>query len=365
MLGTFEEELGKIEAEYRQYPQDDLLAALSGPSARAVIFGAGVVGKHLASTMNESANGKLAAFCDNFKTGSCEEFHIPIVSPDELTAHYRDAVIIVAVGTREINDEIYNQVLELGFHCEQVFRCYSGFGIVDLNQYRDGYKWAYEFFEDAISKTIILNRIRGYFSYFSYFEMEHSPLINQYFDQDVIQFSNQEVFIDGGCYTGDTVLEFIRRMKGKYDFIYGFEPERDIFETAKLNLNFYENIELINKGLWSKADQLYFHAANTSSTVTANGETSISVTSLDEFFCDGRKRLPTFIKLDIEGSEKEALFGMKNVIAKAHPKLAVCVYHKPEDIYELPQLIMNLGPGYKFTLRHYGEGMYETVLYAL
>lgn len=371
MLGTFEEEFSKIEYEY-YHPKDDLLATLSKSNARAVIFGAGAVGKVIANRLLsrwKTLNGKIAAFCDNFKTGNCDEFHIPIVSPQELFVHYQDAIIIVAVNNDEINAEIYRQILDMGFQQEKIFRCYLGYefnegiyNIDGLNKYRDGYKWAYEFFEDTISKKIILNRMRRYLACF---DMEHSPVEEQYFEKDVIRLSEREVFVDGGSYTGDTALAFIRRMEERYDFIYGFEPERKNFDKAKSNLENYRDIELINKGLWSKTAQLSFHVDNIASTIAENGEIFISVISLDEFFATGEtKRLPTFIKLDIEGAEKQALLGMKNVIAQSHPKLAISVYHKPEDIYELPQLIMKLGKGYKFTLRHYTACMYDTVLYA-
>lgn len=370
MLGTFEEEFSKIETEYCCRPKDDLFTVLSASSLRAIVFGAGFVGKHVARSLqhylDKSSSSQFVAFCDNFKTGNCDEFRVPIISPDEMMRYYQDAVIIIAVGTHEASDTIYNQLLELGVHCEQVFRRYSGFELMSIDEfykYYDGYKWAYDFFEDTTSKTIILNRIRGHLSDF---EMKSSPFETIYFEQDVIQFTDHEVFVDGGCYIGDTALTFIRQMKGRYDHIYGFEPERENFETAKLNLMSYENIEMINKGLWSKKDQLSFHVDNIASTIASNGEISISVTSLDEFFADGEvKRLPTFIKMDIEGAEKHALLGMKNIIDKAHPKLAISAYHKPEDIYELPQLITQLGKGYRFALRHYTAGMYDTVLYAI
>jgi len=368
MLGTFEEEFSKIEEEYRQRLQDDLLVALSDPDARAVIFGAGAVGTHVMYGLKACSGRegtKIVAFCDNFKTGINSAFNIPIVSPAELIKHYKDAVIIVAVN-HTVSDEIYNQVLEIGFPQEKVFRRYSCYmmEIDDLHKHLDGYKWAYEFFEDTISKTIILNRMRGYLFNF---EMEHAPREETYFEKEVIQFSEHEVFIDGGCYNGETALEFIRRMNGRYDFIYSFEPVTEYFEIAKSNLVPHKNIEIINKGLWSKADKLFFHVEGEGSRISTIGDNFISVTSLDEFFMEGKeKHLPTFIKLDIEGAEKNALLGMKKIIEKVHPKFAVCVYHKPEDIYELPQLLMELGKGrYKFMLRHYAVGLFETVLYAI
>ena len=69
--------------------------------------------------------------------------------------------------------------------------------------------------------------------------------------------------------------------------------------------------------------------------------------------------------MDIEGSELKAIIGAREIIKKFHPTLAISVYHKPEDIVEIPQLIMDINPNYKFSLRHYSIGDFDTVLYAI
>lgn len=73
----------------------------------------------------------------------------------------------------------------------------------------------------------------------------------------------------------------------------------------------------------------------------------------------------TFIKLDIEGAELKALQGMKNIIIKYRPLLAVCIYHKAEDIVEIPGYIKTLVPDYKFYIRSYHMDYTEHVLYAI
>ena len=73
----------------------------------------------------------------------------------------------------------------------------------------------------------------------------------------------------------------------------------------------------------------------------------------------------TYIKMDIEGEEYEALEGAKKVITEQKPKLAVCIYHKAFDIFKLPRLILEMNPEYLFYLRHYSFEGGETVLYAV
>ena len=73
----------------------------------------------------------------------------------------------------------------------------------------------------------------------------------------------------------------------------------------------------------------------------------------------------TFIKMDIEGAELKALKGAKNIILRDKPKLAISIYHKPEDIVEIPLFIKELVPEYKLYIRHYSNDSIETVLYAV
>ena len=93
------------------------------------------------------------------------------------------------------------------------------------------------------------------------------------------------------------------------------------------------------------------------------GETCIEVMPIDEAV-DLSERV-TFIKMDVEGSELEALKGARRTIVRDKPKLAICIYHKPEDMLTLPWYIKSLVPEYKLYLRHHSVMATETVLYAM
>lgn len=73
----------------------------------------------------------------------------------------------------------------------------------------------------------------------------------------------------------------------------------------------------------------------------------------------------SYIKMDIEGAELKALEEARNTIVNYKPKLAICVYHKPEDIIEIPLYIHKIVPEYRFYLRHHSKTAEETVLYAI
>ncbi len=73
----------------------------------------------------------------------------------------------------------------------------------------------------------------------------------------------------------------------------------------------------------------------------------------------------TFIKLDIEGSELEALRGAEKIIRRDKPRLAISIYHKPQDYFEIPLYIRGLVPEYKLYIRHHKFNKNDTVLYAV
>jgi FkbM family methyltransferase len=267
---------------------------------------------------------------------------------------------------------VYSQLIELGFSSEQIIKypkqLLATMDMDEFESYLAGYERAYDYFTDAISRNVILQRIRCYL-FGTPIEKSDSP---QYFERGLFELSVDEVFVDGGFFTGDTTEEFLRQTNGKFKHIYGFEPDQ--YCVSKVDEAILRNpkIEIVPKGLYSKETTLKFATTGGSSQasggniVTEDGAnvSLIPVTSLDAFFANKNDH-PTFIKLDIEGSEREALLGMRNVIQRSHPKLAICAYHKPEDTYDLYELIREFCADYKFYMRHYANYFWETVLYAV
>jgi hypothetical protein len=123
------------------------------------------------------------------------------------------------------------------------------------------------------------------------------------------------------------------------------------------------NFYLRQSGLHNQNATLKFSArALGVSKIADDGEIEVSVETLDSLPIE----TPTFIKMDIEGSEKAALEGARKLIARDKPKMAICVYHKPNDLWELPLYIKELAPEYKIFMRHYSlRSAHETVAYAV
>ena len=184
---------------------------------------------------------------------------------------------------------------------------------------------------------------------------------SQYFQRNIFEPVKDEVFIDGGAYTGDTIQGYIKSWGG-YRKIYAWEPDEDNLKQLKQNICKYKNIEVIPFGMWKEKDELGFEQGESATAkICANAAWKVKVDSVDNL-CAGEK--VTFIKMDIEGSEKDALKGAISVIKRDKPRLAICIYHHPEDLYEIPFWIKSVVPEYKLYIRHHSDTASETVVYA-
>lgn len=187
-----------------------------------------------------------------------------------------------------------------------------------------------------------------------------------YFDNNIWNCNNGMVFVDGGSYNLFSSYEFSNWCRGNYKKIIAFEPDCNNVCLCNSNISAYglHNVDVVNAGLSENDGYLHFeHAGNSgaSSFISENGNEQVKVYALDSYL-NGEKC--DFIKLDIEGSELLALKGAEKTIRKYKPRLAICVYHKNEDIFEIPEYIKGIVPEYKFKLRHYSTYYYDTILYA-
>lgn len=184
----------------------------------------------------------------------------------------------------------------------------------------------------------------------------------QYFDCPGLNpIGSKEVFIDAGCFDADTSKQFAKWCTGKYKRIIAFEPNKCNYQKCKSN-NYLKNFELLPYATWSQKEQVRFLNDSSSSRVSDSEEMILETESIDNVL---KGEQATFIKLDVEGAEIETLKGAEDTIRKHKPRLAISIYHKPSDIYEIPELIMGYREDYKFYIRHYTNRTWETVLYAI
>lgn len=288
---------------------------------KIIIYGAGVWGKYLYETFSNGL--KWHSFCDKDVDKQKSSFcNLPVISPEQLIQKHKDDIIVI--GTKNYKEEVFHELVAMGIQSDHILTIPS----------------------DPYSVTHFLNE-------------------KQYFESSLIQSQENEVFIDAGCFDFANSLVFKEWCNGEYEKIIAFEPDPTNFKKCNevIKITQTERVEMINAGLWSKTDTLHFNAeGNAGSTIGESGSNSVKVVSVDEVL-DGERA--SFIKMDIEGAELEALIGAQNTIKTYRPRLAICIYHKPEDILEIPLYLQSLVPDYKFYIRHYSNYTIETVLYAV
>ena len=198
-----------------------------------------------------------------------------------------------------------------------------------------------------------------------YTDLPENSMRTQYFDNTFFNYKNGEVFIDCGAYDGDTIRSFKKNMKKrkirKYTVV-AFEPEIHNFKNLKRNC---PQAIAINAGVWDSDTKLFFSSEPNSSIcseVSSQICQSVEVRALDH--CD-EAQAATFIKMDIEGAEMNALRGARTIIQKNKPKLAICIYHSDEDMLRLAEWIHETVPEYKLYVRQHSNCICETVLYAV
>ncbi|MDR1159372.1 MAG: FkbM family methyltransferase [Syntrophomonadaceae bacterium] len=186
----------------------------------------------------------------------------------------------------------------------------------------------------------------------------------QYFDPDIVKLTEAEVFLDCGAYDGDTILAFIEKTDGKIHSAYGFEIDQENFRLLQKAIRPFDNIFAVDCGCYSYNGVVNFSSGfGISSMIDEKGEETVKVCRLDDFMKD--KVPPTFIKMDIEGAEISALQGAEFIIKNYKPLLAICIYHKPDDIWEIPLYIKSLCPEYRLYIRAYSDLLKEFILYAV
>ncbi len=236
---------------------------------------------------------------------------------------------------------------------------WDGF-IQDFETNRSKYEWVYSILSDEQSKQEFEKIINFRLSY-DLANMHGFKNIQdqQYFDA-ILNIATCDVFVDIGGFDGFTSREFIKR-NPHYKHIYFFEPDITNMEIAKELLKDFSGIQYYEMGLSNAKGNTNFCINGSSSKIDSSGTKIIYVDRLDNIIFEPIQ----YIKMDVEGYESSVLEGCEKIIKDYQPSLAVCTYHKPDDLWKIPEQVLSINKSYKVYLRHYTEGITETVLYFL
>ncbi|MGA3172244.1 MAG: FkbM family methyltransferase [Chthoniobacteraceae bacterium] len=193
------------------------------------------------------------------------------------------------------------------------------------------------------------------------------PPADTLFAPDLISLTDHESFVDCGAFDGDTLAQFLARTKGRFKSIAAFEPDALNFArleklAADLPGGQPATVHLFQNALGSAPGRTRFDFTGTVGSTLGSGEGWVEVVTLDQ---TAGAFAPTFIKMDIEGSEPEAIRGASEIIRRHQPILAVCLYHATRHLWEIPLLIKDLLPAYRLYLRRYSNDCWEQICYAI
>jgi FkbM family methyltransferase len=328
------------------------------------IYGAGITAsKVLAYLINLGV--KISGFVVDKKNNDSLN-NLPIFNFNKIEQEPIN-LVLGYVPTYETVQEVRNKVSAKHKSINFIVYDFSflSFGLFDHNYLNSReFKWVEEKLEDKYSIDTLIAYIKSRNSgNYSICESFYDP--NQYFPNDIISFKENEIFVDCGVFDGETIKEFISRNNNKFDYVFGFEPDKNNYENSVDNLNGIpsQNLKIFNLGSWSKMDTLKFNSISERvSEIDPNGTVEIKVDSIDNLIANKKV---SFIKMDVEGAELNSLIGAEKNIKLNRPKLAICLYHKPEDIYEIIYWINSLELNYKFFIRLHTRFSQELVLYCI
>lgn len=339
----------------------DWMDRLKNEGKHIYLFGAGSAALCYIYTF-QKVGVHIHACCDNNaeKVGSYLDCY-PIVSFDDMIRDKNKLIVISAVGA----------FWDLAMQCEKSGIPASDICYIDwlwyesnerenilnrLDDVIDIYGACCDDFSKAIYIQALFNRyIRDRRLY-----KDIKCSGPMYFDNNILKLNQaKEVFLDCGAADGDTALQFINFFGGD---VYAYEPDNGEFNILSDNVKEYSNIHIIHAGLGDKVATRKFnstHFKEEGGFFDENGNQDAFVHTIDESLTI----TPTFIKMDIQGYEMNALRGAEKTIREHKPKMAICIYHKMLDFVDIPQYVLSIRPDYKLHVRQYRSDVGDTVCY--
>ena len=338
------------------WEQEDLWTHLQKTDKPVVIYGMGDGALKIMRVLeryNIPLRGIFAS--DGFVRGhSFEGF--PVKHLADMEEEFGEFIILMAFAIHdEPTTEMIHRIAEKHeFYAPDV--PVAGDNLFTMDFYREHQKEfeeVYGWLADEQSKVVyrdILNfKVSGKLNYLTHCE---TSIEEAY--ENIIKPDENEDYADLGAYKGDTIQELLHFTNGKINSVTAFEPDRKNHKKLCINveaMGLSERSNLLNVAAYKESGTMLFsNKAGRQSALSKTQGIETAVDSLDNVM--GGRRV-SFINMDVEGGEKEALEGCRKTMELWKPKMLVSAYHRSEDLYALPMQIRQLCPEYRFYLRHY------------
>ncbi|MGC9196055.1 MAG: FkbM family methyltransferase [Syntrophobacteraceae bacterium] len=349
---------------------------------RIIVYGAGESFHYFKEIVMRRC-GYVPSLVLDRKFGENDTFEgVPARSPlsyEPSESEKRDGLVVVCLGNQSYVPEVIGSLKKLGFsrilHLMDIYEVHNPFdfppalaesGFQFYQDRRERIESCLDILADDMSREVFLKCLATH--------MQRIPVpipmrdrLEQYTPATIRLSRGYCRFLYCGVSVGEMASVFDRI--GKVEELVCFEPDPNQF--ARLARYLSANHERIADRVTAMPCAVYnrdsiepFTFSDTSfgsRIVTSGGNATVQSVAIDHVL-PGFK--PTFISMDIEGAELEALEGAQRTIRANRPDLAVCVYHAPDHLWEIPLYLHGLDLGYKFYLRNYTSFVSETVLYS-
>ena len=378
---TIKRELDQLLGNYvgnRAFTESQAVKKVAwAPGSKPVLFGSGALGHVVLQGLRPSGIEPLA-FVDNspFLWGTTAH-ELPVMSLAETIERFgRATPIVVTIYTgaevearlRELNLTVISfPQLALAFP-----ETLLPWAALDLPSRMAGQagriREAFSLWADDLSREEYVAQVRFRCTFAGPLP-PHLPSEATYFPGELVSLKPDEVFVDCGAFDGDSIDAFLKRSGGWLEGVVGIEADPQNAEklrqsVARLPTVVGAKIQVVQAAVGARDGTIQFHATGTAASNFLDGQGTIQVPCrrLDEIL-QGRKA--SYVKMDVEGAEPEALAGARETIRQHAPVLAICLYHRQSDLWEIPLQVREMTDRYSFYLRRYSDDCWEQVLYAI
>ncbi|WP_295557273.1 FkbM family methyltransferase [uncultured Hyphomicrobium sp.] len=345
----------------------------AGSGKPILLYGAGSAMPSILDKL-EDAGFSIAGICDSnpAKHGTRFRDTYDIFALNDALGRFPDATFVIS--TPVYFDEIYQELVQktdpdrvsdLDFECTRFFKTHELRNFVFRHQQK--LEALLSSLADDASRDALMNVIKAHLTGDRKdFQRAYTGKDDWYLFRSLLAPPAEAVYLDCGAYNGDTVRLFIETASKGYGHIYVFEPDDAMRLGLRHMASANPRISLIEKGVFREEGVVSFCSDGVFSAISTeeNAEAAIRipVTTIDAVLNGARADI---IKMDIEGAEFDALRGAEQTIRAHKPKLAVCLYHKVEDMLRIPELLREYVPDYKLYIRHQSTTYTDTILFAV
>jgi FkbM family methyltransferase len=362
------------EARVRQQSAFD---ETSNSRRRIVIFGAGRLGRSVLQGLSGTDLEPVAFADNNPRTWGTAIDGLPVLSPqDAANQHSQDATFIVAVwhpSRSPLMSALLNQLRTAGCHAtpfpllfwrhSSTFLPYFFWDLPEnLLQQSQDIAAAFELLNDNSSRQAFVAQLQ--LRLHADFECIGSPFPGEQYFPGLFSLTADECFVDCGSYTGDTIQSFVLQTDNHFRKVIAFEADPAVTPVLQTLVNGIGARGVLHHAAVGAQNGVVHFAGDGIGGGCITGALGIRVRCVCLNDALARERV-SFIKMDIEGAELQALEGAHKVICRNRPVLAICGYHKPNHLWRVPVSLKNLAPDSALFLRsHCADGL-DTVCYAV